>query len=98
MKLIQEYKRCKIWYGEQYYYTGYLITLPNFESLRDMIRTGNTIKESKEAIVRLLSVYKEFGNPITANRPWIEYANKDKARIKELEQHIIKLNDMLNKI
>lgn len=38
---------------------------------------------------------KELGNPITANKGWIDYANQDKARVKELERHMEKLNGML---
>ena len=41
---------------------------------------------------------KEIGNDITANRSWIDYANKDKIRVKELEQHIVKLENMLSEV
>lgn len=38
---------------------------------------------------------KEFGNDIKANLPWVEYANKDKARVNELKAHLNKLSNML---
>jgi hypothetical protein len=56
MEFIKEYKGFKIWKGEQYNYTGYLVTMKNHETLRDMIRAGNTLKETYGAINRLETV------------------------------------------
>ena len=38
---------------------------------------------------------KELGNSITANKGWVEYANQDKQRVKELKNHMEKLSNML---
>lgn len=41
---------------------------------------------------------KELGNDITANKSWIEYALKDKARFEELKAHKQKLINMMNQL
>jgi hypothetical protein len=56
MKLIKEYKGWKIWHGEQYAYTGYLVSMPGHESYNDLIRSGQTLKESYKAINKLKQV------------------------------------------
>lgn len=39
---------------------------------------------------------EELGNPKSANRCWVDYCNEDKARVKQLQAHLDKLNGMLN--
>ena len=56
MKFIKEYKGWKIWHGEQYFYTGYLISMPGHEAYNDLIRSGQTLKESYKAISNLILV------------------------------------------
>jgi FtsZ-binding cell division protein ZapB len=41
---------------------------------------------------------KEFGNDITANKCWIDYALQNKTRMEELQAHKQKLLNMMDQI
>lgn len=56
MTFIKTFKGFSIWYGTQFNYTGYLISIPGHEALKDLIRSGNTMHEAYQTINRLLTV------------------------------------------
>jgi chromosome segregation ATPase len=58
------------------------------------IKYNNSITALKMEIAE----NKELGNDITANKAWIDYCNKDKERVKELKNHIAKLERLINSL
>ncbi len=57
-------------------------------------RYNDTIKCLKMEIAE----NKKLGNDLSANKAWVDYANQDKARVRELEAHMQRLEKMLKDI